>query len=106
MVVAELVANAVTHGRVPGREFELRLVLSEAILRIEVSDSRTECRPPARDEVSPPSALADSGRGLLLVEAQADRWAVVDRDSVGKTVRVELDLPRAHPPMPPPCGRP
>ncbi|MFI9106651.1 ATP-binding protein [Streptomyces fildesensis] len=94
-VVAELAANAVTHGRVPGRDFELRLALSEAMLRIEVSDTCTECRPPAPGEVSPPPALADSGRGLLLVEALADRWTVVDRDCVGKTVRVELDLPRA-----------
>lgn len=27
-IVAELAANAVTHGRVPGRDFELRLTLT------------------------------------------------------------------------------
>lgn len=46
-LVAELAANAVTHGRVPGRDFELRLLrLPENTLRIEVSD---------------PEATADSG---------------------------------------------
>lgn len=44
--------------------------------------------------------LADKGRGLLLVDAMADRWEVVDRESPGKTVRAEVDVPswvtRAH----------
>jgi hypothetical protein len=92
-IVAELAANAVTHGRVPGRDFELRLILTGATLRIEVSDSLTERRPPGPGEVEPPDPFADSGRGLLLVEALADRWTVVDRVPVGKTVRAELDLP-------------
>ncbi|GGT31620.1 hypothetical protein GCM10010271_39470 [Streptomyces kurssanovii] len=39
-----------------------------------------------------PAPLAESGRGLLLVEALTDRWVVLDRVPVGKTVRVELDL--------------
>ncbi|MCT9083816.1 ATP-binding protein [Streptomyces fulvoviolaceus] len=42
-LVAELAANAVTHGRVPGRDFELRLLLlPEDTLRIEVSDPRAD----------------------------------------------------------------
>lgn len=90
LLVAELAANAVTHGRVPGRDFELRLTRTPPTLRIEVSDTRGERRPPAHAAVPPP--LADGGRGLLLVEALADRWAVLDRVPVGKTVRVELDL--------------
>ncbi|MGW7465883.1 ATP-binding protein [Streptomyces xantholiticus] len=90
LLVAELAANAVTHGRVPGRDFELRLTRTSHTLRIEVSDTRGERRPPAHLTV--PRPLADSGRGLLLVEALADRWAVLDRVPVGKTVRVELDL--------------
>ncbi|MGX1116852.1 hypothetical protein RKD37_002215 [Streptomyces ambofaciens] len=36
---------------------------------------------------------AEHGRGLLLVDALADRWGVFDRVPVGKTVRAELDLP-------------
>ena len=94
VIVAELAANAVTHGRVLGRDFELRLTLTPETLRIEVSDTRTERRPPGPGEVWPQPLLAESGRGLVLVEALADRWEVLDREPIGKTVRAELDLPR------------
>ncbi|MFF5971362.1 ATP-binding protein [Streptomyces sp. NPDC012769] len=88
-IVAELAANAVTHGRVPGRDFELTLAYEpERHLRIDVADTRTEHRPGLR----PPTPLSDSGRGLLLVDALASRWQVLDRLPVGKTVRAELDL--------------
>ncbi|MFF8775712.1 ATP-binding protein [Streptomyces sp. NPDC015140] len=98
LIVAELAANAVTHGRVPGRDFELRLSHApENHLHIEVSDTRAERRPPARGEALAASPLDDSGRGLVLVDALADRWEVVDRVSrgvalPGKTVRAELNL--------------
>ncbi|MGW7441582.1 ATP-binding protein [Streptomyces sp. NPDC054849] len=45
LLVAELAANAVRHGRVPGRDFELKLTLLEGILRVEVSDARRDRRP-------------------------------------------------------------
>ncbi|MFI8367152.1 ATP-binding protein [Streptomyces sp. NPDC085466] len=93
VLVAELAANAVTHGRVPGRDFELAVKLLGPTLRIEVSDTRGERRPPAPGVSRPaPRPLAETGRGLLLVEALADRWAVLDRVPVGKTVVAELDL--------------
>lgn len=47
LLVAELAANAVTHGRVPGRDFELAVRLLGRTLRIKVSDTRGERRPPA-----------------------------------------------------------
>jgi anti-sigma regulatory factor (Ser/Thr protein kinase) len=96
VIVAELSANAVTHGRVPGRDFELCLSLIPGSLRIEVTDTRTEARPPGPGDVKPPEPLADSGRGrgLVLVEALADRWEILDREPPGKTVRAEIDLPR------------
>ncbi|MDT0346585.1 ATP-binding protein [Streptomyces litchfieldiae] len=95
LLVAELAANAVTHGRVPGRDFELGLGLTAGTLRIDVSDARGERRPPNPGELNaPPQPVADGGRGLLLVEALADRWVVLDRVPIGKTVRAELDLPR------------
>ncbi|MCC9704091.1 ATP-binding protein [Streptomyces sp. MNU76] len=93
-VVAELAANAVTHGRVPGRDFELRLSLPTGSLRIEVTDTRAERPPPGPGAVPPPQPLAESGRGLILVDALADRWEVQDRVPPGKTVLVEIDLPR------------
>jgi anti-sigma regulatory factor (Ser/Thr protein kinase) len=94
VLVAELAANAVTHGRVPGRDFELRLVLACGTLRVEVTDARDERRPPQPGGLAVPEPHAERGRGLLLVEALADRWEVLDRVPVGKTVAAELDLPR------------
>ncbi|WP_217245001.1 ATP-binding protein [Streptomyces sp. AC602_WCS936] len=93
LLVAELAANAVTHGRVPGRDIEVLLRLDAYTLRIDVSDSRGERRPRGpggADAVAPDDA--EGGRGLLLVSALADRWGVLDRVPVGKTVRAELDL--------------
>jgi anti-sigma regulatory factor (Ser/Thr protein kinase) len=94
VIVAELAANDVTHGRVPGRDFELRLFLGTGSVRIEVTDTRTGPRPPGPGAVRQPEALAESGRGLVLVEAMADRWEVLDREPPGKTVRAEVDVPR------------
>ncbi|MEC4017826.1 ATP-binding protein [Streptomyces sp. H27-D2] len=97
-IVAELAANAATHGRVPGRDLELRLALLPGArypgtLRIEVSDTRAESRPPGPEGVAPPSDDSETGRGLLLVSALATRWTVLDRHPVGKTVRAEIDFP-------------
>lgn len=97
LLVAELAANAVTHGRVPGRDFELLLGMTAGCpgvlgrLRIEVSDTRGERRPPGPGEVVKPPPGSGGGYGLVLVEALADRWAVLERVP-GKTVGVELDL--------------
>ncbi|GAA2388873.1 ATP-binding protein [Streptomyces glaucosporus] len=98
LLVAELAANAVVHGRVPGRDFALRLALSAppplpATLRVEVADARGEKRP----SLSPiaPAPSDEHGRGLLLVGALADRWGVCGREpgpSPGKTVWAELDV--------------
>ncbi|MEU3710154.1 ATP-binding protein [Streptomyces catenulae] len=94
LLVAELAANAVLHGRVPGRGFELRLTLVAGPdgcdrLRIEVADTRTEARLPGPDDLRPPAPDAESGRGLL-VDALADHWEVTDRLGVGKIVRAEV----------------
>lgn len=95
LLIAELAANAATHGRVPGRDFELKLTQTPGLLRIEVSDTRGERRPPHPGNLAAPAPDADSGRGLLIVEAVAARWEVRERVPVGKTIRAELDLP--HP---------
>ncbi|WP_405817450.1 ATP-binding protein [Streptomyces sp. NBC_01390] len=87
-VVAELAANAVTHGRVPGRDFELRLLLlPEATLRIEVSDTRGD----RRLRMVPRWEVDEGGRGLIIVSVLARTWGVAERD-VGKTVWAELPL--------------
>ncbi|MEV6753118.1 ATP-binding protein [Streptomyces sp. NPDC051214] len=92
--MAELAANAVTHGRVPGRDFELRLTFGESALRVEVDDTRGECGPALALQVAPTDA--ESGRGLLLVAALADAWGVDERE-VGKTVWAVVTLPSRGP---------
>jgi anti-sigma regulatory factor (Ser/Thr protein kinase) len=99
LIVAELAANAVTHGRVPGRDFELRLSLVTGSVRIEVSDTHSgPPRPPGPADLAAPHPLAESGRGLLIVNAVADRWEVAHREPPGKTLRAEVDLPRRRVP--------
>ncbi|MFE4054330.1 ATP-binding protein [Streptomyces sp. YIM B13518] len=89
LVAAELCANAVRHGHVAGRDFRLRLTATPATrtVRIEVTDTRGESLPRL------PATTADDGeggRGLLLVEALADRWGCTPRqDGPGKTVWAE-----------------
>ncbi|MER6104857.1 ATP-binding protein [Streptomyces sp. NPDC001832] len=76
-IVAELATNAVVHGHVPGRNFQLGVAVNrDALLRIEVTDTRDEQLPPTPGTTSAPADDAESGRGLLLVEALADRWGI------------------------------
>ncbi|MFD7526508.1 MULTISPECIES: ATP-binding protein [unclassified Streptomyces] len=89
VIVSELAANAVLHGLVPGRDFELRLVALAGVLRIEVSDARGERGP----DVRPFRPGAESGFGLHLVAALATSWGVKDR-IVGKTVWAECATER------------
>ncbi|TXS30180.1 ATP-binding protein [Streptomyces sp. ms191] len=86
LVVAELASNAVRHGRVPGRDFELRLESARDHVRIEVSDPRAERAP------RPAGCPDEGGYGLLLVEALATAWGVRSR-CVGKTVWATVPLP-------------
>ncbi|MGW7492734.1 ATP-binding protein [Streptomyces luteogriseus] len=85
-LVAELAANAVTHGRVPGRDFRLTLYVVGDTLRIEVTDTRDD-RLPHREPLTPDG---ESGRGLVLVEALADRWGVAHGPTPRKTVWAEV----------------
>ncbi|MFJ7774480.1 ATP-binding protein [Streptomyces yangpuensis] len=90
-VVAELAANAVTHGRVRGRDFRLALRLTAGpTLRIEVSDTRREFGPPPVCGL--PDAEAESGRGLALVSALAARWGTDHGPAPLKTVWAEIDV--------------
>lgn len=92
LVVGEFAANAVQHGRVPGRDFGLRLALDPAagLVRIEIMDAASEKRPPMAPPPSYPEG--ESGRGLLLVDALAVRWGAEPRRPVGKTVWAEVTL--------------
>lgn len=88
LITAELTANAVRHGHVPGRDFHLRLTETGGdTFRIEVTDTRSEKLPAP----GTPSPDAESGRGLLLVAALADDWGVTPRPTApGKTVWAEF----------------
>ncbi|MFD8372950.1 ATP-binding protein [Streptomyces sp. NPDC059688] len=86
LVVAELAANAAVHGRVAGRDFRLTLYAVAGTLRIEVTDTRGDRLPrPAL-----PAPDAEGGRGLLLVEALADRWGTAPGPPPRKTVWAEV----------------
>ncbi|MBC9716949.1 ATP-binding protein [Streptomyces sp. TRM66268-LWL] len=90
LCVSELATNALLHGVPPGRGFLLRLTRDAhadgdphaAALRIEVHDSG-----PGSPRI--PDAADESGRGLCIVEALADKWGVGGRDP-GKVVWCEF----------------
>jgi anti-sigma regulatory factor (Ser/Thr protein kinase) len=82
VVVDELVANAVLHA---GTEIELRFALQDDRLGIAVAD-----RAPSRPNVTRPGEVAESGRGMLLVEALARSWNVLPRRGGGKVIRAVL----------------
>ncbi|MEU2222021.1 ATP-binding protein [Streptomyces sp. NPDC018347] len=86
-IVAELAANAVTHGLVPGRDFQLLLYVVGDTLRIEVTDKRVDRLP----HVGQATPDGESGRGLLLVDALADRWGVSEGPAPRKTVWAEVN---------------
>lgn len=84
LCVSELATNALVHGVPPGRGYQVRLLLREEgrALRIEVHDSG-DGEPGVREPEG------ESGRGLLLVAALADRWGVGEREP-GKVVWCEF----------------
>lgn len=93
-VIAELVANAITHGRTPGRDFGLSLTRTTDAIRIAVSDTRPDRLPPERGTLTVPPPEVGGGRGLLLVDALAVRRGCIVRDAIVKTVWAELALPQ------------
>ncbi|MET7622153.1 ATP-binding protein [Streptomyces sp. NPDC005408] len=82
---SELATNALVHGVPPGRGYRLKLWLygdGGGLLRVEVHDSGG-----GQPSVREPDG--ESGRGLLLVAALADKWGVGERDP-GKIVWCEF----------------
>ncbi|MFE9819182.1 ATP-binding protein [Streptomyces sp. NPDC005773] len=108
LVVAELSANAVCHGLVPGRDFRLCVSAEGTALRVEVTDTRGERIPVLTEPADDLDGDGDGGRGLVLVAALADRWGWYPcTDGPGKTVWAVLGTrparrldSRAHP-LPP-----
>ncbi|MER8117716.1 MULTISPECIES: ATP-binding protein [unclassified Streptomyces] len=92
LIVAELSANAVRHGRVPGRDFHfgLHFVPLSGTVRVEVTDTRGE-RLPERPVAPDGAGVEEAGRGLLLVSRlTGGRWGWHPRaEGPGKTVWAE-----------------
>lgn len=82
LLVSELVSNSIEHVREEG-DIELRLAVTDGVLRVEVLDSGPGFEPPAR------RAGAERGWGLHFTDRLASRWGI-DRD---ERARVWFELP-------------
>ncbi|WP_079313514.1 ATP-binding protein [Microbispora sp. GKU 823] len=89
LLVSELVANVLRHGR---GEPVLTLLLRDGVLRCEVED---EARVPLRARDRSPDD-DEGGRGLLIVESLSRSWGV-HPTSRGKAVWFELAVPEECP---------
>ncbi|HVM28797.1 MAG TPA: SpoIIE family protein phosphatase [Mycobacteriales bacterium] len=83
LLVTELVTNALRHGG-PGVDLWLRR-RPQGGVRLEVVDGHAATVPVVRA----PSPEAEGGRGLVIVQALAERWGT-DRLAAGKSVWCEL----------------
>jgi anti-sigma regulatory factor (Ser/Thr protein kinase) len=88
LLAAELCTNALLHGCLRDRLFRVETSLMGNALRVAVTDPRGERLPEHRSS----DIDAQFGRGLLIIQRLADRWAV-EKLAVGKTVWAELDIP-------------
>lgn len=93
LVLSELVTNAL-RVRVPSdRQVGVGFAYDpeEGVLCLEVSDAGVGC-----PEVRSPGEDETCGRGLVLVDALADRWGVCGREGgIGKTVWAQFKAPQA-----------
>lgn len=91
LVVSELITNALLHARTgrcaPGATIRLDLERHEGHLLCRVGDG-SELPPLPEEAVD----TAESGRGLLLVEAVSTCWGW-SREAGGKSVWAQLRLP-------------
>jgi anti-sigma regulatory factor (Ser/Thr protein kinase) len=91
LVTSEMATNAVTHAHSPFRVFLHR---SSDVVLVAVKDARAgSARRHAAGSQEP------SGRGLMIVEAVADRWGCDTLDN-GKVVWAEFSVPTALPEPP------
>ncbi|MFI1355081.1 ATP-binding protein [Streptomyces sp. NPDC020898] len=87
LLASELCTNALLHGCLRDRLFRVETSLTGDALRVAVTDPKGERLPEPRA-----ITVSDQfGRGLLIVRAVADRWAV-EQLTVGKRVWAELDI--------------
>ncbi|WP_327375423.1 ATP-binding protein [Streptomyces sp. NBC_01216] len=84
LVVSELVTNAVRYAG--HRPISVVAQLSDAVLRVEVSDAS-----PALPTPTLPDQDSEGGRGLFLVGVLADRFGTAPTES-GKCCWAEIDM--------------
>ncbi|MFK4068837.1 ATP-binding protein [Streptomyces sp. NPDC029674] len=90
LVVSELLANAVRHGRLPGHHVWLRLAVEEgAGLVVDVSDP-VPMFPGFDGGFGAAVDEGEGGRGLLVVRQLTVEFEWFPRTGVGKTVRARL----------------
>lgn len=83
LALCELLANAWRHGGTPAPI--VQIISVDRLLRVSVSDES-----PVVPAAKAPDLLAESGRGLQLVEGLTHRWGV-EPQKRGKSVWFELD---------------
>ncbi|MFK0154375.1 ATP-binding protein [Streptomyces sp. NPDC090493] len=101
LATTEAFANAVTHGsRSRGDLITVAMECGHGQLRVSVSDEASNWLPIVS---SGTDSLAESGRGLALIEAFTDAWGVEPADEgLGKTVWFAFNT-TAEVPSPPPA---
>jgi len=90
VVVSELVTNAVRYGE-PPVSLRLRRNGSQVSLDVHDAGSGVRSQPPAVDQ------SAESGRGLVLVEALSDDSGIIDVPGEGTTVHASWRLTPSRP---------
>jgi anti-sigma regulatory factor (Ser/Thr protein kinase) len=91
LVVSELVTNALRHAP-ESPSVTLELSMTRDGVRVMVSDHS-----PREPQLREAPWSAESGRGVELVDALADRWGTEPRRLGGKTVWCELRTESATP---------
>lgn len=86
LLVSELVSNVVLHAHTPCC---LRIAVGRGRIRIEVQDG-SDRLPGLKEKTDP---LAQSGRGMQLVEGLSEAYGVEPNPAGGKRVWFELLMP-------------
>ncbi|MFM9615896.1 ATP-binding protein [Streptomyces sp. V2] len=87
LALTELVTNV--HRHVPDRRCQVLILRQPNAIRVEVTDPSPQLPAPIRDL----PLDAESGRGLVLVDALTDKWGIDPVGLLGKTVWFECATP-------------
>ncbi|HEX8645961.1 MAG TPA: SpoIIE family protein phosphatase [Thermoleophilaceae bacterium] len=91
LLATELVTNSCRHAAAKGDPIGLVLAIDEGVVRLSVTDTGPGFAAPSGQ----PDPDGESGRGLFIVDALADRWGV--DDTGGTRVWLELGAPLPAP---------